>query len=152
MWAMRPSQLRHEVDVELVEYLVVVVPHEAAAEVVLTAAMELAEGGLVTIFDAAIVSHDERGATHFADPTAPSRRASDLPTRRGLLTDHDLELIALAVPEGNFGVVVVAEDTWAGPLALAARNVGGYVAGGERIPRDRIAAILQHPEKRPHVR
>ena len=39
-------------------------------------------------------------------------------------------------------IVLVVEDRWAGPLSAAARDSGGEVLAGERIPRLRVEAAL----------
>jgi hypothetical protein len=125
------------VDPQLVEYVVVVVPDAPSAEVVLGSVSQLERDGLVTILDAALVAHD--GAeTSFADPF---ELLLDRTTYRPLLTEHDLRLVAGAVEIGQLGVVIVLEDIWATPLATTARAVGGYVAGGERIPVGRLRTI-----------
>ena len=59
-----------------------------------------------------------------------------------LLSRHDIDLVALALAPGDCAIVVVAEDLWAKPLALAARTVGGEVRAGERIARGRVEAAL----------
>jgi hypothetical protein len=40
------------------------------------------------------------------------------------------------------GLVIVAEDRWAVPLAAAASSVGGRIAAGERIPANRVERAL----------
>lgn len=127
------------IDPQLVEYLVVVVPDEAAAEVVLDSVSELAQLGLLSILDEALVSRTD-GDMHFADPVHSRSRVVLEPSM--LLTGHDLTLIGEAVEEGCIGVVLVVDDVWATPIARAARAVGGYVAGGERIPLNRVQAML----------
>jgi hypothetical protein len=71
-----------------------------------------------------------------------------------LLSRHDLDLVALALQPGDCAVVIVAEDRWAEPLAVAARALGGEVRAGERIARERVEAALArarhiHKEDRP---
>jgi hypothetical protein len=137
----------NSVDPQLVEYVVVVVPDATSAEVVLGSVSQLERDGLVTILDAALVAHggDE---TYFADPFDS---LLDRVSYRTLLTEHDLRLVAGAVEVGQLGVVIVLEDVWATPLAATARAVGGYVAGGERIPVGRLRTISS-PERTSQVR
>jgi hypothetical protein len=129
---------RLRIDLQLVEYVVVVVPDATAAEVVLNSAARLERDGLVSILDAALVRHGE-DESNFADPFGP---LLDRVSPRRLLTERDLSLIAEAVEFGQLGVVLVVEDLWAAPLAATARGVGGYVAGGERIPMEHLQSIL----------
>jgi hypothetical protein len=131
---------RRPIDAELIEYLVAVVPDEASAEAVLGVARDLDERGTVTLLDNAVIARDLDGAAHFAElPPSPTGRR---PARRRVLTEHDLELIADAVRPGSVALVMLLEDRWAGELAAAARAVGGHIAGGERVPPDRAAALI----------
>ena len=59
-----------------------------------------------------------------------------------LLSRHDIELVSLALQPGDCAIVLVAEDRWAEPLAVAARGLGGEVRAGERIARERVEAAL----------
>lgn len=134
------------IDVELVEYLVVAVPHSAAAEVVLAAAAELDARGLLRIYDSAIVAPRRSGVEPDEPPAPPSGvRESGVPYHAGLLTAGDRGLIAESVPPDHLGVVIVAEDSWASSLASAARSVGGYIAGGERIAPSRLRQVVAIP-------
>jgi hypothetical protein len=129
-----PNQAGREIDPELVEYLVVVVPDEAAAEIVLESAAELERRGLLSVLDAALVSN-HAGEVNFAEPIGAASEP------RVLLTARDLTLVAEAVEDGRIGVVLLVEDMWAAPLARVARGVGGYIAGGERIPVRRLRPV-----------
>jgi hypothetical protein len=71
-----------------------------------------------------------------------------VPFRGSLLSENDIRLAALALPPGGAGLVLVAEDRWAAPLAEAARGVGGRIAAGERIPAHRVdRALASGPER-----
>ena len=56
----------------------------------------------------------------------------------GLLSEDDVILAGSALPPGTSALVVVVEDRWASLLADAARQSGGRILGGERIPRHRL--------------
>jgi hypothetical protein len=137
-----PRGSRQRIDNELVWYSVVIVPGERAAHEVLTVAYEAAGGGAATVLDAAIVGTDRHGATTMAEAPPSIGRSVPQPSHRGLLSEHDLETIASAMAPDTLGVVIVVEHTWARPIAEAARRLGGYVGGGERIPHERLDAIL----------
>ncbi|WP_040493208.1 DUF6325 family protein [Ilumatobacter nonamiensis] len=130
------------VDPQLVEYLVVVVPDERSIEDVLDAVETLASRRQVVLLDGAIVGHDRSGEVVTLEMPRSECRPALLEARRGVLSSHDLELIAVALPARSLAVVVVVEDEWAQPLASAVRAVGGYVAGGERIPAARLIEVL----------
>ncbi len=56
----------------------------------------------------------------------------------GLLSEDDIALASGALSPGTSALVVVVEDRWAQQLADAARDGGGRIIGGERIPRHRL--------------
>ena len=132
---------RRSIDPQLVEYLVVVVPDERSVDVMLDAVEVLASRRQVVVLDAAIVARDLSGSATVAELPA-GRRTPLLATPSGVLSDHDLKLIAEAIQPGDLALVVVVEDEWARPLAEATRAVGGHVAGGERIPPARLQAVF----------
>ena len=134
---------RRSIDPQLVEYLVVVVPDERSVDTVLDSIEMLTLGGQVAVLDAAIVTRDRSGSVTVAELPA-GRRPSLLATSSGVLSEHDLELIAQSIQPGDLAIVVVVEDEWARPLAEATRSVGGHVAGGERIPPARLQAVFPH--------
>ena len=59
-----------------------------------------------------------------------------------MLSEHDLELAALALRPRSAGIVLVTEDRWAQPLSDAARRAGGQIIGGERIQASRVESVL----------
>jgi len=139
------------VDAELVEYVIAVLPHGDAVGDLMPAIVELVRADTIRLLDGAVVARDASGTTHVAEPPPWNDDvAAAMPTHRGLLSERDLKLTAEVVPVGSVGVVIVIEDTWAGPLADAARRAGGQLAGGERIPPGRLGAIV--PIRQHHPR
>ena len=139
--SVQDDEQRH-FDPHLVEYLVVVVPNEEAIEGVLVAVYELAASGPAVVLDGAVVYRDADGEPGVRELSASVRRGAMLVTPLGLLSERDLELIARELPPASLAVVVVVEDRWALPLARAAREVGGEIVGGERIPAARLRKVL----------
>jgi hypothetical protein len=60
----------------------------------------------------------------------------------GLLNDEDILEAAAATMPGTIGGVLVYENTWAGPFALALREAGGQLVANDRIPVQAILAVL----------
>ena len=146
----RPTRDR-TVDAELVEYVIAVLPDSDAVGELMPAILELVRTATIRLLDGAVVARDAHGETHVAELPSSTDDATVLPTHRGLLSERDLRLTAEVVPVGSVGVVIVIEDSWATPLADAARRAGGQLAGGERIPPGRLGAIVpirQHDTRR----
>ena len=60
----------------------------------------------------------------------------------GMLSEHDIELAALALRPAAAGIVLVTEDRWAESLSGSQHGVGGRILGGERIPASRVETVL----------
>jgi hypothetical protein len=152
-----PEPTPPEIATDLVEYLVLVIPGPDALAVVGPELVRLADSAAIRILDVAIVTAEDRGTAAIVEIDAveglePVREMSAC--YGTLLSRHDLDLVALALQPGDCAVVIVAEDRWAEPLAVAARALGGEVRAGERIARERVEAALArarriHEEDRP---
>jgi hypothetical protein len=131
---------------DLVEYLIIVVPDLDAVGGVASAVARLAALSTMSILDAIVVvrgSDDAVAVLEVEDiqglePLDAARRESG-----HWLSEHDVELSALALPPGSTGLVLVVVDRWAEPLSLAARAAGGSILGGERIPARRIESLMR---------
>ena len=56
----------------------------------------------------------------------------------GLLTDEDIMYAAQGLEPNSSAALLVWEDTWATPFAVAVRNANGVILEGARIPREII--------------
>jgi hypothetical protein len=131
------------IDYDLVEYLVVALPDLAGVATAVPALRQLEAAGAVRILDWAVVERDAEGVTRVpsADVVAAVLHVDtfDPPS---LLTERDVAVAAAMLPPGSHGLVVVAEDRWAEPLADGLSSVGGRIVAGERISRDRVEEAL----------
>jgi hypothetical protein len=59
-----------------------------------------------------------------------------------LLAAEDVEFIAEALEPGTVAAVLVWENTWAVPFAVAVRNAGGQLVANGRIPMQAILAAV----------
>jgi hypothetical protein len=131
---------------DLVEYLIIVVPDLEDVVGVASAASKLAASSTINILDAVAVvrGRDDAVVVHEVEdiqglgPLDAARSQRDR-----WLSEHDVELAALALPPGSTGLVLVIEDRWAEPLSVAARAAGGQIVGGDRIPARRIESLLR---------
>ena len=130
---------------DLVQYLMIVVPELASLAVVAPVLADLVDGATIHILDLIVVSRDGDGAVTIleAEEVESLARLAQVDGEiGGLLSDHDLELVSLALRPSTVGMVVVAEDRWAEALSVAARQAGGLIVAGERIPAPRVEAAI----------
>lgn len=128
-------------DLDLVEYVVVALPELSSTVGVAAALRELVESARIRILDLVGVVVGPEGRVTAVEPELLPG-LSDLRDVQGevggLLSEDDVALAGGALPPGSSALIIVVEDRWAELLAGAAREVGGCIVGGERIPRHRI--------------
>lgn len=130
---------------DLIEYFVVVVEDLDSLASLAPAMAELVERAAIRILDLVVVAREADGTVVILEPEAVTslEALADIEGEiGGLLSDHDIELVALGLDPGMVGLVVVTEDRWADGLSRAAHRVGGQIMAGERIPAPRVQAAL----------
>ena len=60
----------------------------------------------------------------------------------GLLSDEDAAAAAAALQPGNIGLLIVYENLWSLPFAIAARKAGGQLVARGHIDTQAIVAAL----------
>jgi Family of unknown function (DUF6325) len=65
----------------------------------------------------------------------------------GLLTDEDTVEAAAALEPGTSAALLVYENRWAAPFAIAARKSGGQLVANGRIPVQALLAALDAAEE-----
>jgi hypothetical protein len=135
-----------EPDPDLVEYVVISAPSLADLDPIAGATADLVRSGHIRLFDAVVlVRPDQEPAVPVVDPARH-------PVLAGLcahaladgirLSPHDIELTAVTLAPGVAALMLLLEDGWAKALATTAREVGGRLTGGERIPRERVVGQI----------
>jgi Family of unknown function (DUF6325) len=130
---------------DLVEYLVIVVPDVDSLGSVASALADLVAGAAIRILDLVVVARRADDSVLILEPETVASLTGLADTAGetgGLLSDHDIELVALGLDRATVGLVVVTEDRWAAGLSTAARQAGGLIVAGERIPARRVEAAL----------
>ena len=130
---------------DLIEYFVVEVPDLDAVASLVPALVELVESGRIRILDLVAIQKGADGTVAALELDAVDSMTvlKDVQGEvGGMLSEHDIELVSLALQSGTAGIVLVTEDRWAEPLGVAARQAGGKILGGERIPASRVESAL----------
>lgn len=138
-----------EADAELgpIDYLVVEFP---AGQSTLTgeAAEELAalvDAGTIRVLDFVIVKKDENGdidVLETDDLDGLGVLGSIEETLAEVLAEQDLLDIAAAMEPGSVAAVLVWENTWAAPFAVAVRRNGAQLIASGRIPSQALIASM----------
>jgi hypothetical protein len=121
--------------------------------------LSLVDRGIVSVYDVLVVGKDETGATYgvdFAD--LADEQAEQLGgftqlagARSGLLTDEDMHQAAEALEPGRLAALLVYENTWAIPFVAAARESGGELIAGARLPAQDVMDALDALESRDNL-
>lgn len=129
------------IDPDLIEYIVIATASLSRTGVVAAALQDLVDSSQIRILDLVGVQVDDVGGFAVVEPALLSG-FDELRTVEGasggVLSDDDIALACSAMSPGTCALILVTEDGWARSLANAVRESGGRIAGGERIPRDRI--------------
>lgn len=109
--------------------------------------VDLVDRGIIRVLDILFVTKGEDGAVAgFTIDGIDKDRIGDFTVFEGagsgLLGDEDVEGTAAAMEPGESAVVIVYENTWAGPFAAAVRRNGGQLIATQRIPTQQLIAAL----------
>jgi hypothetical protein len=131
---MTPADVHGPVDFLLLEFPDDRLTGRAAEEL-----LDLIGRGIVDVYDVVVVGKDKSGATYGVDLAQVAAEQvggfADLAwARSGLLTDEDMEQAAAAMEPGRLAALIVYENTWAKPFVAAARESGGELVAGARLP------------------
>jgi hypothetical protein len=102
--------------------------------------------GTIRILDIAYVARDEDGAVSGVELNELKEVATAFEefdgASTGLLGIDDLQDAASVLEPGTSAAVIVWENRWAAPLAIALRRSGGQLVASGRIPVQAILAGL----------
>jgi hypothetical protein len=110
--------------------------------------LDLVDRGLIRILDLAFIVKDPDGsvmARDFAE-VAPGDLADFEGVSSGLIGQDDLDEAGAALEPGTVAAVLVWENRWAAPVAVALRRSGGQLVATGRIPIQAILASLDASE------
>ena len=109
--------------------------------------LDLVERGLIRILDLVLVNKDTDGTLTILemadlDGDGELDLAVFEGVRSGLLGEDDVAEAAEAIEAGTSAVMMLYENTWAAPFAVAVRKAGGQLVASGRIPVQSIIAAL----------
>ena len=102
--------------------------------------IDLVDRGLIRILDLVFLAKDEEGNVSAIEIGELPEMAVFEGASSGLVDEEDLEEAGAALEPGTSAALLVYENSWAAPFAVAARRSGGQLVAGGRIP---IQAVLE---------
>ena len=130
-----------------IDYLIVEFPGSRMTGDGIPILLDLVERGIVRIMDMAFIQKNTDGtvsALRVADMDAEGAEEFAVfeGVSSGLLGNEELAEAASAIEPGNSAGILVYENLWAAPLAMAWRRGGAQLVAGGRIPVQALLAAL----------
>ena len=128
-------------DIGPVEYLILGFPGNMFTGQIVPELAKLIDSGLVRIIDLTFISKDAAGDVQVIEHDVVEELAAFAGLDGevgGLLSDEDIMYAAQSLEPNSSAALLVWEDTWATPFAVAVRNANGVILEGARIPREII--------------
>ena len=131
-----------------IDYIVLEWPGRQPSGEVAPMIVDLADRGIIRILDVAFMIKKEDGTVDAieladldGDGFADFEGASS-----GLIGQDDLEEAGAALRPGTSAAVLVWENRWAAPVAVALRRSGGELVASGRLPVQAVVAALEAAE------
>ena len=132
-------------DIGPVEYLILGFPGNMFTGQIVPELAKLIDSGLVRIIDLTFITKDADGQVEVVEYDAVEELAAFAGLDAevgGILTDEDVAYAAQSLEPNTSAALLVWEDTWATPFAVAVRNANGVILEGARIPREFIEQAI----------
>lgn len=129
-----------------VDYIVIEWPKQQPTGEVAPMILDLHDRGIIRILDIAFLTKDEDGSVGAVELGNMGEFAAFEGASSGLLGDDDLEEAAGVLEPGTSAAVLLWENRWAAPVAVAIRRSGGQLVASGRLPVQAILASLDAVE------
>lgn len=134
-----------------VDYLVIEFPSSKINGEGLSLLVDLVDRGIVRVLDFVFVTKEADGTVHTVaitdlDGDGDLDLAVFEGASSGLLDGEDIAEAGGALEPGRAAVVLVYENTWAAPLAVALRRNGAQMVASGRIPVQALLAAVDAVE------
>lgn len=108
--------------------------------------VDLVDRGLVRILDLVFMTKAEDGTVEAIELGELPELAVFEGVSSGLVDEEDLAEAGAVMEPGTSAALLIYENTWAAPFAVAMRKSGGQVVSSGRIPVQQILAALEAAE------
>lgn len=129
-----------------IDYIVLEWPTEPSGDEVVPLLVDLVDRGIIRILDIAFVTKSQDGtvAAIEVNDLGPTAAAFGIleGASSGVVDDDDLRDAASVLEPGTSAAILVWENRWAAPVAIALRRSGGQLVASGRIPVQALVASL----------
>jgi len=129
-----------------IDYVVLEWPRQQPTGEAAPLILDLADRGIIRILDIAFLAKEEDGSVITLEAGDLGGFDDFEGAASGLLGDDDLQEAAGALEPGTSAAILVWENRWAAPVAVALRRSGGQLVASGRIPVQAILASLDEAE------
>jgi hypothetical protein len=130
-----------------IDYLVIEFPHRRAPGDAVPYFLDLVDRGLIRVLDLAFIRKEADGTVRRVGPEelGPELAAFE-GAASGLLGQEDLDAAAAAIAPDSAAGLLIYENRWAVPFAVALRRGGAQLVASGRLPIQGILAALDATE------
>jgi hypothetical protein len=129
-----------------VEYLIIEFPGNQFKGEIVPALADLIDSKTIRLIDVAFMTKDADGNVlwdeYDAGEDGDGFGFAALDGEAGLLSEEDVLIAAAALAPNSSAALLVWEDLWATPFAVAVRNAGGQIIDGARLPHELVQAAV----------
>src|SRR6185437_8375866 len=129
-----------------IDYIVIEWPNEQPTGEAIPLILDLVDRGIIRLLDIAFLVKDENGSVYAIDlaEIAAAEAGFDAfdGAASGLIGPEALEEAAAVLENGTSAAVMIWENRWAAPVAIALRRSGGQLVASGRIPVQAMVAAL----------
>jgi hypothetical protein len=108
--------------------------------------VDLVDRGLIRILDLVFLTRGEDGSVAAIELGELPELAAFEGAASGLVDEEDLEEAGAVMEPGTSAALLVYENSWAAPFAVALRRTGGQIVSSGRIPIQQILGALEAAE------
>jgi hypothetical protein len=108
--------------------------------------IDLVDRGIVRILDLVFLAKDEDGSVAAIEIGELPHLGDFEGASSGLVDEEDLAEAGAVMEPGTSAALLIYENAWAAPFAVAMRKSGGQVVSSGRIPIQQMLAALEAAE------
>lgn len=134
-----------------IDYLIVEWPDGQPTGEAVPHLIDLVDRGLIRVIDIAFIAKGEDGSVAALDVSNLPGESDELKELLGaqsnLLSEEDFEEAGAALEPGTAAAILVYENRWAAPFAVALRSSGAQLVASGRIQVQALVAALDATEE-----